>query len=106
MLTEATPNSIPSWFGFPITLTDHAGVKRLDLLRYLDDNKIGSRLLFAGNLTKQPGYQNVHYRISGNLHNTDKTMNDTFWIGIYPELNYNHFDFVVNKLEEFFGLNF
>jgi CDP-6-deoxy-D-xylo-4-hexulose-3-dehydrase len=106
MLTEATPNSNPSWFGFPITLTDHAGVKRVDLLRYLDDNKIGSRLLFAGNLTRQPGYQNVHYRISGTLENTDKTMNDTFWLGIFPGLHDKHFDYIGEKLEEFFALNF
>lgn len=105
-LTQATPYSNPSWFGFPITLTDNAGVKRVDLLRYLDDNKIGSRLLFAGNLTRQPGYQNVNYRISGCLKNTDKTMNDTFWLGIYPALGHEQFDFIACKLEEFFGLNF
>lgn len=106
MLTKATPDSHPSWFGFPITLTDHSGVKRVDLLRYLDDNKIGSRLLFAGNLTRQPGYQQVQYRISGTLKNTDKTMKDTFWLGIYPGLNEKHFDYIGEKLEEFFGLNF
>jgi CDP-6-deoxy-D-xylo-4-hexulose-3-dehydrase len=106
MLTQATPNSNPSWFGFPITLTDNAGVKRVDLLRYLDENNIGSRLLFAGNLTRQPGYQNIQYRISGSLENTDKTMNDTFWLGIYPALGHKQFDFVASKLEEFFGLTF
>jgi CDP-6-deoxy-D-xylo-4-hexulose-3-dehydrase len=106
ILTQATPKSNPSWFGFPITLTDSAGVNRLDLLRYLDENKIGSRLLFAGNLTRQPAYENTLYRVSGSLENTDKSMKDTFWLGIYPGLDKNHFDFVVNKLEVFFGLNF
>jgi CDP-6-deoxy-D-xylo-4-hexulose-3-dehydrase len=106
ILTQPTPNSNPSWFGFPITLRDHVGVKRVDLLRYLDEHKIGSRLLFAGNLTRQPGYQQVQYRVSGTLENTDKTMNDTFWLGVYPGLDEKHFDYIGEKLEEFFGLNF
>lgn len=103
---EPTPNSVPSWFGFPITLKDEAGVQRVDLLRYLDDNKIGSRLLFAGNLLRQPYFQNIPYRVVGCLDNTDKTMNDTFWIGIYPALGESHFEYIAEKLEEFFGLNF
>tara|TARA_R110002051_G_scaffold61130_1_gene112022 strand:- start:21108 stop:22433 length:1326 start_codon:yes stop_codon:yes gene_type:complete len=105
-LTEPTPNSDPSWFGFPITLKEEAGVERVDLLRYLDDNKIGSRLLFAGNLTKQPYFQDVEYRVVGELTNTDITMNRTFWIGIFPALGQEHFDYIGEKLEEFFGLNF
>ncbi|RXG20456.1 lipopolysaccharide biosynthesis protein RfbH [Leeuwenhoekiella aequorea] len=105
-LPVTTPNSNPSWFGFPITLKEEAGVNRVDLLRYLDDNKIGSRLLFAGNLTKQPYFKDVDYRVVGDLKNTDETMNSTFWIGIYPALGQEHFDFVGEKLEEFFGLNF
>lgn len=105
-LPEATPNSNPSWFGFPITLADNAGVNRLDLLRYLDDKKIGSRLLFAGNLTKQPYFKDVEYRVVGTLTNTDITMNNTFWLGIFPALKKEHFEFVAEKLEEFFGLNF
>jgi CDP-6-deoxy-D-xylo-4-hexulose-3-dehydrase len=103
---KATPNSIPSWFGFPITLKDGCGVNRVDLLRFLDENKIGSRLLFAGNLVKQPYFKNVEFRVVGELTNTDKTMNDTFWIGLYPGLSSEHFDFVGEKFEEFFGLNF
>lgn len=103
---EPTPNSVPSWFGFPITLKDEAGVQRVDLLRYLDDNKIGSRLLFAGNLLRQPYFENIPYRVVGRLINTDKTMNDTFWIGIYPALGESHFEYIAEKLEEFFGLNF
>lgn len=105
-LPVATPNSNPSWFGFPITLKDNSGTSRVDLTKYLDSNKIGSRLLFAGNLLKQPYFKDVKYRVFGDLTYTDKTMNDTFWIGLQPSLDKDHFDFVAEKMEEFFGLNF
>lgn len=105
-LPESTPNSNPSWFGFPLTLKPEAGVTRLDLTRYLDDNKIGSRLLFAGNLLKQPYFKDVQYKVVGDLTNTDITMNNTFWLGVQPALSIEHLDYVANKLEEFFGLNF
>jgi CDP-4-dehydro-6-deoxyglucose reductase, E1 len=105
-LPIATPNSNPSWFGFPITLKDNCGANRVDLLKFLDSHKIGSRLLFAGNLTKQPYFADIEYRVVGELTHTDKTMNDTFWIGVQPALNNEHLDFVVEKMEEFFGLNF
>lgn len=105
-IAEATPNSEPSWFGMPLTLRESSGVKRVDLLKYLDQNKIGSRLLFAGNLTRQPYFHNVEHRVVGSLENTDRTMNQTFWLGVYPGLDSAHFDFVGEKLEEFFGLNF
>lgn len=105
-IAEATPNSQPSWFGFPVTLKESSGVQRVDLLKFLDQNKIGTRLLFAGNLTRQPYFQNLEYRVVGELTNTDRTMNQTFWLGIYPGLGQEHFDFVGEKLEEFFGLGF
>ncbi|MBB6458892.1 lipopolysaccharide biosynthesis protein RfbH [Flammeovirga kamogawensis] len=105
-LTEATENSNPSWFGFAITLKESSGVNRVDLLRFLDSHKIGSRLLFAGNLTKQPYFKDIDYRVVGELKNTDETMNNTFWIGLFPALGAEHFEFVAEKLEEFFGLNF
>jgi CDP-6-deoxy-D-xylo-4-hexulose-3-dehydrase len=105
-LPEPTPNSNPSWFGFPLTLKPEAGVTRVELTRFLDDNKIGSRLLFAGNLLKQPYFKHVEYRVVGNLTNTDITMNNTFWLGVQPALSNEHLDFVADKLEEFFGLNF
>lgn len=105
-LPESTPNSNPSWFGFPLTLKPKAGVTRVELTRFLDDNKIGSRLLFAGNLLKQPYFKDVQYRVVGELTNTDITMNNTFWIGVQPSLNQEHFEYVADKLEEFFGLNF
>jgi CDP-6-deoxy-D-xylo-4-hexulose-3-dehydrase len=105
-LPEPTENSKPSWFGFPITLKDSCGVNRVDITKYLNSHKIGTRLLFAGNLLKQPYFKDVQYRISGDLAQTEKTMNDTFWIGIQPALDEVHFDYVAEKLEEFFGLNF
>ena len=101
-----TPNSNPSWFGFPVTLKDDCGISRVDVTKFLDGYKIGSRLLFAGNLLKQPYFKNVEYRVVGDLINTEKTMNDTFWIGIQPALDEVHFDFVAEKFEELFGLNF
>ena len=106
ILPKATPHSNPSWFGFPLTIRDGKANSRVDLLKYLDDAKIGTRLLFAGNLTRQPAYHGVNYRVVGELTNTDKIMNDTFWIGVYPALEASHFDYMAEKLEEFFGLNF
>jgi CDP-6-deoxy-D-xylo-4-hexulose-3-dehydrase len=105
-LPEATPNSDPSWFGFPLVLKESTGVKRVELLNYLDQHKIGTRLLFAGNLTRQPYMLDQNFRISGELTNTDVVMNQTFWIGVFPGLQTEHLDYIVNKLEEFFGLNF
>ena len=105
-LPEPTPNSEPSWFGFPVVLKESAGVKRVDLLSYLNDNKIGTRLLFSGNLTRQPYMMGRSYRVSGELTNTDIVMNQTFWLGVFPGLTTEHLDFVALKLEEFFGLGF
>ncbi len=105
-LPQATENSVPSWFGFPLTIKSESGVQRVDLLKYLDQNKIGTRLLFAGNLIKQPYFESVKYRVSGDLTNTEITMNNTFWLGIYPALGKEHLDFVAERLEEFFGVNF
>ncbi|MCG9597797.1 lipopolysaccharide biosynthesis protein RfbH [Vibrio sp. Isolate25] len=106
ILPEATENSEPSWFGFPITIREDSGIDRVDLLRFMDQYKIGTRLLFAGNLTRQPYFDNVHYRVVGDLTNTDLIMNNTFWIGVYPGLGQDHLDFVIEKFEEFFGVSF
>jgi len=105
-LPEPTEHSDPSWFGFPITLKDNCPVTRLDLLTYLDQNKVGTRLLFAGNLTRQPYMQGAEYRISGELTNTDNVMNNTFWIGVQPALNREMLEFSAQKIEAYLGLNF
>jgi CDP-4-dehydro-6-deoxyglucose reductase, E1 len=105
-LPITTPNSEPSWFGFPLTVKESSGVKRNDLINFLEENKIGTRLLFAGNLTKQPYMSGQNYRVSGELINTDVVMNQTFWVGTYPGLEMQQLDYIVDKLEEFFGLNF
>ncbi len=104
ILPEATEGSEPSWFGFPITLHDSVETNRVELLKYLDSFKIGTRLMFAGNLTRQPYFKGRSYRVSGDLKNTDKVMNDTFWIGVYPGLNEEMLEFVVKKLETFFDV--
>jgi len=105
-LPKATTNSVPSWFGFPVTLKENSGVLRVDLLKFLAEENIGTRLLFAGNLTKQPYFDGLNYRIHGDLTNTDTVMNQTFWLGVFPGLHDKQLDFVADKLEEFFGLNF
>lgn len=106
VLPQATENSNPSWFGFPITIKPEANCSRVDLLSYLDQNKIGTRLLFAGNLTRQPYMIGQKFRISGELTNTDIVMNDTFWVGVYPGLTEAHLDYVAEKIETFLGVNF
>jgi len=106
ILPEATKNSDPSWFGFPITIRPESGIDRVELLKFMDQFKIGTRLLFAGNLTRQPYFENVEYRVVGELTNTDIIMNHTFWIGVFPGLSTEHLDFVIEKFEEFLGLNF
>ncbi|WP_313209389.1 lipopolysaccharide biosynthesis protein RfbH [Stutzerimonas nitrititolerans] len=99
ILPQATPGSEPSWFGFPITLRDGCGVERVELLRYLDEQRVGTRLLFAGNLTRQPYMQGQQYRVSGELKITDKVMRDTFWIGLWPGLEEAHLEHAVQSLE-------
>jgi CDP-6-deoxy-D-xylo-4-hexulose-3-dehydrase len=105
-LPEATPNSEPSWFGFPLVVKPSANVDRAVLIDFLEENKIGTRLLFAGNLTKQPFMVGRKFRISGELTNTDIVMNQTFWLGIFPGLGREHLDYVARKLEDFFGVGF
>jgi CDP-4-dehydro-6-deoxyglucose reductase, E1 len=99
-LPQATENSEPSWFGFPITLKED--VDRVEFTQYLDNHKIGTRLLFAGNLTKQPYFQDIEYRIASDLTNTDITMNKTLWLGIYPGLEKDQLDYVTEKIKDFF----
>lgn len=106
VLPKATPNSNPSWFGFPISIKPEANVSRVDLLTYLDQHKIGTRLLFAGNLTRQPYMVGRNFRVSGALVNTDVVMNQTLWLGVFPGLGQAQLDFIAERLEEFFGINF
>lgn len=103
VLPITTPDSRPSWFGLPLTLKEEAGVNRVDLLRYLDQNRIGTRLLFAGNLTRQPYFAQQQYLCVDNLPNTDRVMRDTFWVGVYPGLAEDQLIFTSQKIAEFFG---
>ena len=101
ILPHATPDSDPSWFGFPLTLRDGCGVERLDLLRHLDAQNVGTRLLFAGNLTRQPYLKGLEYRVSGELTVTDKVMKDTFWIGLWPGLGEAHLEHAASSIESY-----
>ena len=105
-LPVVAEGSDPSWFGFPITVKPESPVSRLDLITYLDQNKIGTRLLFAGNLIRQPYMLNAKYRVSGELTNTDNVMNNTFWIGIQPALSKEMLEYVAHTIETYLGLNF
>ena len=102
VLPEATEKSEPSWFGFLLTIKE-SKIDRTEFMRYLNENNIATRLLFGGNITKQPYFvnNNIEYRQIGNLENTDKAMNDTFWIGVYPGLGKEHLDYVYEKFKEF-----
>lgn len=103
VLPRATADSAPSWFGFPLTLRDGCGIDRTQLLQHLDAHQIGTRLLFAGNLTRQPYMQGQHYRVAGELRNTDKVMHDTFWIGVWPGLTEAHLEHAASQIEAFAG---
>lgn len=106
MLPEATPNSHPSWFGFPITVRPESGVSRLELTQYLDQNKVGTRLLFAGNIIRQPYMIGRKYRVASDLINTDITMNHTFWVGVFPALDEERLDYLAVQIENFLGIGF
>jgi len=99
--TTPTEKSDPAWFGFPITLDPSHPIDREDLLRFLDSRKIGTRLLFAGNILKQPAYKDVDFRVVGNLTNTDIIMKRSFWVGVYPGLTKPMLDYVIESISEF-----
>ncbi len=101
ILPEATPDSDPAWFGFLVTLRESARFSRRDLTTYLDKRHVATRLLFAGNITKQPYFQNLHYRISRSLDNTDQVMKNTFWLGVYPKLTIEMLDYVIECIDQF-----
>lgn len=98
-LPQSLPEAEPSWFGFPIALNPECGVNRERLLRFLDARKIGTRLLFGGNLTKQPAYLKKKHRIVEDLKNTDFIMNQVFWVGVYPGLSFEMLNYVVESIE-------
>jgi CDP-6-deoxy-D-xylo-4-hexulose-3-dehydrase len=104
ILPQATPNSDPSWFGFPVTLREGAPVERVDVLRRLDEKKVGTRLLFAGNLTRQPYMIGRRFRVSGDLARTDVVMNRTFWIGVQPALTREMLDYAAAQIANCLGV--
>jgi CDP-6-deoxy-D-xylo-4-hexulose-3-dehydrase len=106
ILPNAAELSDPSWFGFPLTLKENSPVTRRDLLSYLDQEKIGTRLLFAGNLTRQPSLKNQNYRVSGHLVNTDIVMHNTFWVGVHPALSKVMLEACQNRISTFLGAGF
>ncbi|MEV4754137.1 lipopolysaccharide biosynthesis protein RfbH [Micromonospora sp. NPDC049559] len=101
LLPSATPESDPSWFGFALTLLPQARVERYELLRYLEGRGIGTRLLFAGNITRHPGYLDRPHRIAGPLTNSDIVTERTFWLGVYPGLTTEMVDYVARSIREF-----
>lgn len=101
ILPEATPGSDPAWFGFPIGVREGVTFSRGELVRHLESKKIGTRLLFGGNLTKQPAYKGRDFRVVGSLENTDYVMNNVFWIGVFPGLTKPMLDYVAETITEF-----
>lgn len=102
ILPRATEGSDPAWFGFPITVKENAPFKREKLTRFLEDHKVATRLLFAGNITRQPYFKGVDHRVVGTLENTDRIMNGTFWIGVYPGITPEMIGYMIEQFEEFF----
>ena len=101
LLPEATPNSEPSWFGFPIFVRESAPFTRDELIHHLNDQKIGTRLLFGGNLLRQPAYRNITHRVVGDLKRSDDVMHRVFWIGVYPGLTEVMLDYVAETIQKF-----
>jgi CDP-6-deoxy-D-xylo-4-hexulose-3-dehydrase len=101
ILPEATENSDPSWFGFLITLRPESGLSRPRLMRFLDARKIGTRQLFGGNLTMQPAYKGLPFRVAAELTNTDIVMRNSFWVGVYPGLTEPMLQYVIDSMGEF-----
>jgi len=103
---SATPGSTPSWFGFPITIRPEAAINRVDLLQWLEQHRVATRLLFAGNLVRQPYTQGRTFRVPAPLVHTDRIMNDTFWIGVWPGLTTEMLDYAADQIRLFLGRDF
>jgi CDP-6-deoxy-D-xylo-4-hexulose-3-dehydrase len=100
MLPQATPGSEPSWFGYPLAVRPESGLTSDEVIRFLDRRKIGTRVLFGGNLLRQPAYRDIEKRVIGDLPNSDFVANHVFWIGVYPGLSVPMLDYVVESLSE------
>lgn len=104
ILPEATPGTEPSWFGFPIAVRPESGLSRRDMVNHLDKARIGTRLLFGGNLLRQPAYQGIPHRVVGELRNSDFVMNQVFWVGVYPGLTEESIAYMVEQIRRAVGV--
>ena len=95
-------DSEPSWFGLPLLVREDAPFSRADIVQYLEENKIATRMLFGGNLIRQPAYEQLTYRLVGKLVNTDLVMSKLFWIGVYPGLKREHIRCMAKVFDRFF----
>jgi CDP-6-deoxy-D-xylo-4-hexulose-3-dehydrase len=102
-LPSAADNSDPSWFGFPILVNKNSPKHRNEIVIRLAEKNIGARLLFGGNLLKQPAYKNIPSRVIGDLRNTDEIMNNVFWIGVQPSLTVEMKEYILNSFMEIFS---